>query len=112
MIICQHTVQSNVLIPNVLEAFRKINSKEYLNDIFYLNLASFIDIDKYETNVFWSQKNIIRNFHIYQNIIQDIIAKKPKRVMILFGAAHIKTLQNYLVAHPVIKIVDSQKYLR
>jgi pheromone shutdown protein TraB len=49
--------------------------------------------------------------NIYQNIIQDILKTKPKRVLVLIGVGHIKAVKNYLEVHPVIKIVDTGKYL-
>lgn len=55
---------------------------------------------------------MIRNVNIYQNIIQDILTTKPKRVLILMGVGHIKAIKNYLEVHPRIKIVDTGKYLK
>ncbi len=54
---------------------------------------------------------MIRNVKIYQNIIKDILANKPKKVLILYGTGHIKALRNYLEVHPKIKIVNTLKYL-
>ncbi|PKQ60721.1 DUF5694 domain-containing protein [Labilibaculum manganireducens] len=95
----------------LIDVYRKLNSKSYLNEMFYTNITSFLDIDKYNMNVFWSQNNMIRNVNIYQNIIQDILKTKPKRVLVLIGVGHIKALKNYLEVHPTIKIVDTEKYL-
>lgn len=96
----------------LIDVYRKLNSESYLNEIFYTNITSFLDIDKYKMNVFWSQNNMIRNVNIYQNIIQDILKTKPKRVLVLMGVGHIKALKNYLEVHPRIKIVDTEKYLK
>jgi hypothetical protein len=95
----------------LIDVYRKLNSEIYLNEMFYANISSFLDIDKYNMNVFWSQNNMIRNVNIYQNIIQDILKTKPKRVLVLIGVGHIKAVKNYLEVHPVIKIVDTGKYL-
>ncbi|MUP39614.1 DUF5694 domain-containing protein [Labilibaculum euxinus] len=95
----------------LIDVYRKLNSKSYLNEMFYTNITSFLDIDEYNMNVFWSQNNMIRNVNIYQNIIQDILKTKPKRVLVLIGVGHIKALKNYLEVHPTIKIVDTEKYL-
>lgn len=96
----------------LIDVYRKLNSENYLNEMFYTNITSFLDIDKYKMNVFWSQNNMIRNVNIYQNIIQDILKTKPKRVLVLMGVGHIKALKNYLEVHPRIKIVDTEKYLK
>jgi hypothetical protein len=103
----------NQKIPSLhlLDVFKHLNKEEYLNQMFYANLTSFLDIDQYDLNVFWSQNNMIRNVNVYQNIIQDILKDKPKRVMIMYGAGHIKALRNYLEVHPKIEIVNTEEYL-
>ena len=95
----------------LIDVYRKLNSESYLNEMFYTNITSFLDIDTYKMNVFWSQNNMIRNVNIYQNIIQDILKTQPKRVLVLMGVGHIKALKNYLEVHPRVKIVDTGKYL-
>jgi len=52
-----------------------------------------------------------RNVNIYKNLIQNILAEKPQRVMVLFGAVHIKALKNYLDVDPTITIVHADTYL-
>lgn len=95
----------------IVDAYRIYNSEEHLKRIFYGNITSYLEIDEFNTNVFWSQNNMIRNVKIYQNIIKDILANKPKKVLILYGTGHIKALRNYLEVHPKIKIVNTLKYL-
>lgn len=103
----------NQKIPelNLLDVFKHLNTEEYLGLMFYANVSSFLDIDEYDLNVFWSQKNMIRNVNVYQNIIQDILKDEPKKVIIIFGAGHIKALRNYLEVHPKIEIVNTEEYL-
>lgn len=96
----------------LLEAYRILNSENYLNKMFYANISSLLDVDAYNMNIFWSQNNMIRNINIYQNIIQDILKDKPKRVLILYGVGHIKALRNYLEVHPAIEIMDINEYLK
>lgn len=96
---------------NLINGYKIINSKEFIDKMFYGNISSLLDMDVNETNVFWSQNNMIRNVNIYQNIIQDIIQNKPKRVIVLYGAGHIKALKNYLEVHPAIEIVNTIEYL-
>ncbi len=95
----------------IVDAYRVYNSEEHLKRIFYGNITSYLEIDEFNTNVFWSQNNMIRNVKIYQNIIKDILANKPKKVLILYGTGHIKALRNYLEVHPKIKIMNTLKYL-
>src|SRR5690606_5692288 len=96
-------------IPNmsIMEIFRIFNSKTFLNNIFYSNISSYLDVDSNKTGVVWTQNNMIRNVNIYQNIIQDILKTNPKRVIILYGAGHIKALRNYLEAHPKINLIET-----
>lgn len=96
----------------LIDTFRKLNSENYLSDLFYANISSYLDIDEHKMNIFWSQNNMIRNVNIYQNIIQDILTTKPKRVLVLIGAGHVKALKNYFEVHPRIDIVDIQQYLK
>src|SRR5690606_40167290 len=100
-------------IPDLelLEVYRILISENYLNKMFYANITSLLDVDTYDMNIFWSQNNMIRNVNIYQNIIQDILKDKPKRVLILYGVGHIKSLRNYLEVHPAIEIAETKKYL-
>lgn len=95
----------------LLETFRILNSESHLNKMFYANISSLLDVDVNDMNIFWSQNNMIRNVNIYQNIIQDILKNKPKRVLILYGVGHIKALRNYLEVHPAIEIAETKKYL-
>jgi hypothetical protein len=105
------TFNQNIPSLNLLDIFKHLNKEEYLNQMFYANLTSFLNIDKYDLNVFWSQNNMIRNVNVYQNIIQDILKDEPKRVMIIYGAGHIKALRNYLEVHPMTEIVNTEEYL-
>lgn len=102
-----------IKIPNmnIMEIFRIFNSKTFLNNIFYSNISSYLDVDSNKTGVVWTQNNMIRNVNIYQNIIQDILKTNPKRVIILYGAGHIKALRNYLETHPKINIIETNNYL-
>ena len=95
----------------IIDAFRIYNSEEHLERMFYGNISAYLEFDEFKTNVFWSQNNMIRNVNIYQNVIQDILENNPKKVLILYGAGHIKALRNYLEVHPKIKIVNTLKYL-
>ncbi len=95
----------------LIDAFRKLNSEKALNRIFYTNVSGMIEKDIYKENIFWSQNAMLRNAHIYQNIIQDILKNHPKRVLVLIGSAHIKPLELYLKAHPIIELVNTEKIL-
>lgn len=95
----------------IINAYKIYNSEKHLERMFYGNITSYMEVDEYHTNIFWSQNDMIRNVNIYQNIIQDILKDNPKKVIILYGAGHIKALRNYLEVHPKIKIVNTIKYL-
>lgn len=96
---------------DLIDGYKIINSKKFIDKMFYGNISSLLDIDVNKTNVFWSQNNMIRNVNVYQNIIQNIIRNKPKRVIVIYGAGHIKALRNYLEVHPAIEIVNTIEYL-
>lgn len=103
----------NIEIPKMtmLDAFIKINSKSYLNDIFYGNITTFLDIDSNQNGVFYTHDNMIRNTNIYKNIIQDILKNNPKKALVLYGASHIRALKDYLECHPSIEIIEVDQYL-
>lgn len=98
----------NMSLNNIFGIF---NSDKFLSNIFYSNISSYLDNDLNKTGVVWTQNNMIRNVNIYKNIIQDILKTKPKRVIILYGAGHIKALKNYLETHPEINIIETKNYL-
>lgn len=103
----------NIEIPKMtmVDAFKKINSKSYLNDIFYGNITAFLDIDSNQNGVFYAHDNMIRNTNIYKNIIQDILKNNPKKALVLYGAGHIRALKDYLECHPSIEIIEVDQYL-
>ncbi|RTY96891.1 hypothetical protein EKM02_14645 [Flavobacterium sp. RSP49] len=103
----------NIEIPKMtmVDAFKKINSKSYLNDIFYGNITAFLDIDSNQNGVFYAHDNMIRNTNIYKNIIQDILKNNPKKALVLYGAGHIRALKDYLDCHPSIEIIEVDQYL-
>ena len=104
----------NEIIPELelLDVFQALNSEKHLDTMFYASISSSLDVDKYNMNVFWSQKNMIRNVNIYQNIIKDILEDEPKKAVIIFGSSHIRALRNYLEVHPKIEIVNTEEYLK
>jgi hypothetical protein len=95
----------------MLDAFIKLNSKSFQNDIFYGNITTFLDIDTNKNGVFYTQDNMIRNTNIYKNIIQDILKNNPKKVLVIYGAGHVRALKNYFEAHPNIEIIEVDQYL-
>lgn len=111
--ILQEIKTFNTRIPSLelIDVFRTLNSKSYLDKMFYGNISSLLDIDQHKMNIVWSQNNMIRNVNIYQNIIQDILKNKPMRVLILYGAGHIKALKDYLDAHPAVRIIETTNIL-
>lgn len=103
----------NKRIPRMelLKVFQHLNTNEHLDKVFYTNISSFLDVDKYQLHVATTQHQMQRNVFIYKNIIQDILKEKPKRVMVLYGSAHIKALRDYLEAHPAVEIVNTTQVL-
>lgn len=53
-----------------------------------------------------------RDYKIYSNIVTQAMEVRPKRVLALFGAAHIGSLQSIFVSDPEFRVVASQKYLK
>ncbi|WBO83207.1 DUF5694 domain-containing protein [Hymenobacter yonginensis] len=53
-----------------------------------------------------------RDYKIYSNIVTQALAARPKRVLALFGAAHIGSLQSIFASDPEFRVVESRKYLK
>jgi Family of unknown function (DUF5694) len=53
-----------------------------------------------------------RDYKIYSNIVTQALAVRPKRVLALFGAAHIGSLQSIFASDPEFRVVESRKYLK
>jgi hypothetical protein len=104
----------NERIPqmNLVDVFRYLNSDSFVNNTFYSNRLALLETDEHSLMAFWSQNMMTRELKIYQNIIQDILKNKPQRVMILYGAAHMKAMKNFLEVHPGIEVVEVSKYLK
>jgi len=52
-----------------------------------------------------------RDYKIYSNIVVQAMQAKPKRVMALFGAAHIGSLNNIFTDDSEYRVVQASKYL-
>jgi hypothetical protein len=111
--IMQEQVDLNNRIPqmHLVDVFKHFNSEDYISKSFYSNRLSMLESDALGLMAFWSQNMMARDIKIYQNIIQDIQKNKPQRVLILYGAGHIKVLKDFFKAHPLIEIVDASQYL-
>lgn len=53
-----------------------------------------------------------RDYKIYSNIVVQAMHAKPKRIMALFGAAHIGSLNNIFGDDPEYQVVQASKYLK
>ncbi|MCR5888871.1 DUF5694 domain-containing protein [Hymenobacter sp. J193] len=53
-----------------------------------------------------------RDYKIYSNIVVQALQTKPRRVLALFGAAHIGSLQSIFASDPAFRVVESKKYLK
>ncbi|MBC8081815.1 MAG: hypothetical protein H7Z21_01270 [Hymenobacter sp.] len=53
-----------------------------------------------------------RDYKIYSNIVVQAMQVKPKRIMVLFGAAHIGSLNNIFADDPEYRVVQASKYLK
>jgi hypothetical protein len=53
-----------------------------------------------------------RDYKIYSNIVTQALEARPKRVLALFGAAHIGSLQSIFASDPEFRVVESRKYLK
>ncbi|WP_426492945.1 DUF5694 domain-containing protein [Hymenobacter sp. 102] len=53
-----------------------------------------------------------RDYKIYSNIVTQAMPVRPKRVLALFGAAHIGSLQSIFASDPEFRVVEARKYLR
>ncbi|MCA8831389.1 DUF5694 domain-containing protein [Hymenobacter pini] len=53
-----------------------------------------------------------RDYKIYSNIVTQALQTRPQRVLALFGAAHIGSLQSIFAADPEFRVVESRKYLK
>ncbi|QIX60777.1 hypothetical protein HER32_06135 [Hymenobacter sp. BT18] len=52
-----------------------------------------------------------RDYKIYSNIVVQALQTKPRRVLALFGAAHIGSMQSIFASDPAFRVVESKKYL-
>lgn len=53
-----------------------------------------------------------RDYKIYSTIVTQALTARPKRVLALFGAAHIGSLQSIFASDPEFRVVESRKYLK
>lgn len=53
-----------------------------------------------------------RDYKIYSNIVVQAMQAKPKRIMALFGAAHIGSLNNIFTDDSEYRVVQASKYLK
>ncbi|MDU0371958.1 DUF5694 domain-containing protein [Hymenobacter endophyticus] len=53
-----------------------------------------------------------RDYKIYSNVVVQALQTRPKRVLALFGAAHIGSLQSIFASDPEFRVVESRKYLK
>lgn len=52
-----------------------------------------------------------RDYKIYSNMVVQALQVRPKRMMALFGAAHLGSLNNIFADDPEFRVVASSKYL-
>lgn len=52
-----------------------------------------------------------RDYKIYSNIVVQALETKPRRVLALFGAAHMGSMQSIFASDPAFRVVESRKYL-
>ena len=53
-----------------------------------------------------------RDYKIYSNIVVRAMQVKPKRIVALFGAAHIGSLNNIFIDDPEYRVMRASKYLK
>lgn len=53
-----------------------------------------------------------RDYKIYSNIVIQAMQAKPRRIMALFGAAHIGSLNNIFTDDPEYRVVQAHGYLK
>ncbi|MET4106577.1 DUF5694 domain-containing protein [Hymenobacter sp. UYP22] len=53
-----------------------------------------------------------RDYKIYSNIVTQALQSRPQRVLALFGAAHIGSLQSIFASDPEFRVMESRKYLK
>lgn len=52
-----------------------------------------------------------RDYKIYSNIVTNALEKKPERILLVIGVAHMGSLKNILRDDPEFKLVDATKFL-
>ncbi|AWH83976.1 hypothetical protein HYN59_02105 [Flavobacterium album] len=102
----------NIPSQDLTAVFRKLNSKDYLNKLFYANITTYLDKNAEGTGAFFTQYNMMRNVNIYSNIMRDILTDRPQSVLVLYGAGHIKALKDMFQAHPLIEVVEFEDYFK
>lgn len=99
-------LNDNIPSMDLVSVYRTLNSPEYLSKFLYANITTFLDKNTEGMGAFWSQYNMMRNANIYSNIIRSILAERPGKVMVIFGAGHVQALKDMFRAHPAIEVVE------
>lgn len=103
----------NSRIPemDLITVLQKMNSPQFLEKFYFINNTSFLDYDNSTDAAAQTNRIMERNLRIYSNIMKDLLTDRPRVVLILYGAGHIKALSDMLEAHPAIEIGDISKLL-
>ena len=88
-----------------------MNRPENLDIIHYLNVTLWLDQDPNGIGAELTTREYYRNVKIVQNVLHQL-NPYDKKVLILIGAAHVKSLQDILRAHPLLEVIASEEFLK
>ncbi len=89
----------------------EMNKPENLDIIHYLNVTLWLDQDPNGIGAELTTREYYRNVKIVQNVLHQL-NPYDKKVLILIGAAHVKSLQDILRAHPLLEVITSEEFLK
>jgi Family of unknown function (DUF5694) len=88
-----------------------LNTPESLNTLHYLNVTVWLDQNPNGIGAQLTAKEYFRNTQILQNILKKI-NPFDKKVVLLIGAAHVKSLKDMIEVHPLLELVDAKEILK
>lgn len=110
--VLQNIIDKNIAWWNLplLDFYKNINHEKMLNDLHYVNVTAYMDQNPKGIGAELVAKEYYRNARIVQNIFKNL-NPFDNQVLILIGAAHVKTLTEMLKVHPLLEVVDINKVL-
>ncbi|WP_428661024.1 DUF5694 domain-containing protein [Runella sp.] len=98
------TTYREIASLSVKESLKILNSPEFSKKLYYANNIMIMDKNAHDFGVTGSISNIVRNLHIYTNIMRNI-GPEDERVLVVYGMGHIESLRHMFEGNPQMKAV-------